>query len=494
MNDGGALRVAAARSSGMAMQPSPLATSLTRVALDAGHPAASSPLLVSKGNVGDAVTTLNSNPNPTQSMTRADPTIPQFKKKKKKKKLLKTTEFGDKYEWTGEILGTGAYSTVREAKHKGTGEIYAVKQINKMAAHDLADDVRAQVFDEYDLLQRCRVDGKPHPNILDMVDFFEDELDYLMVFEKMAGGELLQHIYARKTFTEREAADVTRDIASALAHLHQRGIAHRDLKPQNILCSSDKHASPAKLCDFNLGHAAKDGSQSPVITRDPVGTPDYMSPEVIRQQQGEDITYNKSCDVWGLGVIVYIMLSGEAPFDAGECGGKYCGWREGDNCSRCLENLQDEITDGHLTFDGPQWKNISGAAKDLLGRMLVPEEGRISAANILRHPWVRQIAPSTPLATPDVLRRPSAVDFFNSFATGANITNRALLDGAEDGELLHRGVSMLPAGVSKSSMMERRQRRAQASQALSSFSTVLELDLEHVTTPHFRPLAATKSG
>eukprot|EP00037_Helgoeca_nana_P027789 m.321871 g.321871 ORF g.321871 m.321871 type:complete len:126 (-) comp27594_c3_seq11:6167-6544(-) len=86
MNDGGALRVAAARSSGMAMQPSPLATSLTRVALDAGHPAASSPLLVSKGNVGDAVTTLNSNPNPTQSMTRADPTIPQFKKKKKKKK------------------------------------------------------------------------------------------------------------------------------------------------------------------------------------------------------------------------------------------------------------------------------------------------------------------------------------------------------------------------------------------------------------------------
>jgi serine/threonine protein kinase len=67
-----------------------------------------------------------------------------------------------RYEWTGEILGTGAYSTVREAKHKGTGEIYAVKQINKMAAHDLADDVRAQVFDEYDLLQRCRVDGKPH--------------------------------------------------------------------------------------------------------------------------------------------------------------------------------------------------------------------------------------------------------------------------------------------------------------------------------------------
>jgi MAP kinase interacting serine/threonine kinase len=117
----------------------------------------------------------------------------------------------------------------------------------------------------------------PAANILDMVDFFEDELDYLMVFEKMAGGELLQHIYARKTFTEREAADVTRDIASALAHLHQRGIAHRDLKPQNILCSSDKHASPAKLCDFNLGHAAKDGSQSPVITRDPVGTPDCTS-------------------------------------------------------------------------------------------------------------------------------------------------------------------------------------------------------------------------
>lgn len=67
-----------------------------------------------------------------------------------------------RYEWTGEILGTGAYSTVREAKHKGTGETFAVKQISKMTSHDLADDIRAQVFDEYDLLQRCRMDGKPH--------------------------------------------------------------------------------------------------------------------------------------------------------------------------------------------------------------------------------------------------------------------------------------------------------------------------------------------
>eukprot|EP00038_Savillea_parva_P001062 m.101057 g.101057 ORF g.101057 m.101057 type:complete len:484 (+) comp10372_c0_seq6:61-1512(+) len=425
--------------------------------------------------------------------TPADPTIPVFNKKKKKKKktVLRPAEFNDKYEFTGEILGAGTYATVREAREKATGRVFAVKQISKMTSHAYADDVRAQVFDEYDLLQRCRVDGRPHPNILDMVDFFEDELDYLMVFEKMEGGELLEHIHKRHQFTEREAADVTRDIASALAHLHKRGIAHRDLKPQNILCSSTKSASPAKLCDFNLGHASSDGSQSPLISRDPVGTPDYMSPEVIRQQQGEDISYSKSCDVWGLGVIVYIMLSGEAPFDAGECGSPTCGWREGEHCSRCLENLQDEITDGRLTFDGPEWRNVSGAAKDLIGRMLVPEERRISADNILRHPWVRQIAPSTPLATPDVLRRPSAVEYLNAVVSDANLTNRAL-DGPEESM---RGGMLIPGGISKSSMVERRQRR-RASQApdLSSFSDVLELDLEHVATPRFRNLKTLPSS
>lgn len=216
-----------------------------------------------------------------------------------------------------------------------------------------------------------------------------------------------------------------------------------------------------------------------------------MSPEVIRQQQGEDITYSKSCDVWGLGVIVFIMLSGEAPFDAGECGGDNCEWREGEHCSRCLENLQDEITDGRLNFEGPQWQHISGAAKDLIGRMLVPEETRISAVDILRHPWVRQVAPSTPLLTPDVLRRPSAVEFFNSFAADANLTNRAL-DGPE-AEL--RVGTLIPVGFSKSSMVERRQRRraSHVPAELSSFSTVLELDLEHVSTPRFRPIPSSKS-
>jgi serine/threonine protein kinase len=101
----------------------------------------------------------------------------------------------------------------------------------------------------------------------------------------------INHLSQRtRRFTEREAADVTRDIATALEHIHSLGIAHRDVKPQNVLCSSQVHASPAKLCDFNLGYAPQDGSQSPLISRDPVGTPDYMSPEVIRQQQGEDIS------------------------------------------------------------------------------------------------------------------------------------------------------------------------------------------------------------
>lgn len=116
------------------------------------------------------------------------------------------------------------------------------------------------------------------------------------------------------------------------------GIAHRDLKPENILCVDPDKLTPIKICDFDLGSGIKFNSAltSPIATPQlltPVGSAEFMAPEVVEAFVGEANSYDKRCDLWSLGVIMYILLCGYPPF-YGNCG-MDCGWERGDNCNSC---------------------------------------------------------------------------------------------------------------------------------------------------------------
>ena len=150
-------------------------------------------------------------------------------------------------------------------------------------------------------------------------------------------------------FTEEEAANVVSDVTGALSHLHAKGIAHRDLKPENVLCVHRNDTSAVKLCDFDLGsgirlNTAGGGSVTAPILCTPVGSAEFMAPEIVEaftEDNDEDLMYDKRCDLWSLGVMMYILLCGYPPF-TGSCGFS-CEWSRGGSCDSCQDNLFHNI-------------------------------------------------------------------------------------------------------------------------------------------------------
>merc|ERR1719236_156294 len=236
---------------------------------------------------------------------------------------------------------------------------------------------------------------KGHPNIIQLIEYFEEPDRFYLVFEKIHGGQLLDHIQNRVRFTEKEASYVIRDLASALQFLHKKGIAHRDLKPENVLCEYEDQLCPVKLCDFDLGSGIKFNSQltSPISTpalMTPVGSAEFMAPEVVEafmDDTEDDFKYDKRCDLWSLGVMMYILLCGYPPF-SGNCGHE-CGWASGGACDACQLNLFKNIQDGKYEFHQREWGTISPEAKSLIMELLVKTpKRRLSAGDVLQHPWL----------------------------------------------------------------------------------------------------------
>lgn len=342
------------------------------------------------------------------------------RKKKKRAADIPVKKFNDLYEPTGEILGNGAYASVRTYRNLENQQEYAVKIIEKGNIRS-----RTKVFKEIEIYHVCRGEK----SILQMFEYFEEEEQFYLVFEKMPGGTLLANIEQRGHLSELEACQIIKCIAEALYFLHSKGIAHRDLKPDNILCENGDEVVPIRICDFDLAsgfpiNSEKDSCKTPELLT-PVGSAEYMAPEVVDAWVGESFSYDKKCDLWSLGIILYIMLCGYPPF-YGQCGSD-CGWERGEMCSNCQETLFNSIQEGLYEFPEAEWACISEEAKDLIRHLLVREPSkRYSAVEVLNDPWITHPPEATPLATPRILTRNNSTKDLESFADAAISINRMM--------------------------------------------------------------------
>ena len=179
-----------------------------------------------------------------------------------------------------------------------------------------------------------------------------------------AGGELFDRIVEAEFFSEQMAAQIFRQILLALNYCHSENVVHRDLKPENFLFVDKTEQSDLKIIDFGLSKIMGSGKLQRMKTR--AGTPYYISPEVLAG------SYDISCDMWSAGCMLYILLCGYPPF-------------YGDDNTEILQMVAKGVFD----FDGEEWDDISADAKDLIKKLIVSPEKRLTAPEALKHKWLR---------------------------------------------------------------------------------------------------------
>ncbi|ETI40794.1 CAMK protein kinase [Phytophthora nicotianae P10297] len=287
-------------------------------------------------------------------------------------------------------IGSGAFGVVRLGMHEETGEVAAVK----IVPLENPDDRRSYPALEREIaaLKLVKALGG-HNSIIDLRDVYVEGRKLFLVTELARGGELFEQIVAYGSFPELKARDVAREMASALSFLHRHGLVHKDVKPENILMSArvvdpnangvfrkgsrHENSSLVKLADFGSA-----GPASANTNLEEIGTGAYLPPELLTSG-----VCTSACDMWALGCVLYIMLSGSHPFDL-------------DGMSADNE-VEHRIKSEAITFDFSAWDHVSPDAKDLISKLLVKDPAlRLTADQMLQHPWMNANAEAT-------LRRPS---------------------------------------------------------------------------------------
>ena len=262
-------------------------------------------------------------------------------------------------------IGEGGYGKIYKVKNKESGDIRAMKQIMKSKIPDIE-----KFQNEIKILSMV-----DHPNIVRLFEVIEDDKYFNLFQELCTGGELLSKV--KKPLKEKEIAKIFKQIMSAIAYCHEKGIVHRDMKLENILFATESEDSPIKIIDFGLSVLlGKKETKNENETADlkkygfkrmttKVGTIYYMSPEVIKGN------YDEKCDIWACGVILYTLLSGYPPFNG-----------------QTDKDIYNMISKMNFDFEQPVWKNVSKYAKELINKMLSPAKSRYTAEEVLNSKWL----------------------------------------------------------------------------------------------------------
>ncbi|KAG2439952.1 hypothetical protein HXX76_004071 [Chlamydomonas incerta] len=274
----------------------------------------------------------------------------------------------------GQVLGKGGFGKVYLATHKHTKLQYAVKQVEKRPESWVQEALLLEIA-----VQRRACTAIPQAVKLEEV--FEDGGYTYLVLELCPGGEVFDRIIDQGNFCERDAAQVLRALLAFIAALHGRlGVAHRDIKPMNLLLtcgpSQPLTAADVRFADFGLSAFCADGEHF----HETCGTIYFQAPEVVGDASGR-VRYDKGADVWAAGVTLFVLLCGWVPF-----GGRFA-------FKKSELELRKIIRAGKFSFTGLVWEVVSDSAKDILRLMLTPDPAaRPSAAQLLTHPWFAEAA------------------------------------------------------------------------------------------------------
>ncbi|KAJ8913845.1 hypothetical protein NQ315_003754 [Exocentrus adspersus] len=253
-------------------------------------------------------------------------------------------------------LGRGKYATVCRAVHKKTGTSYAAKFMKKRRRNQ---DQMKEIIHEIAVLTECKMTNK----VIRLHEVYESPTEVVLILELAAGGELQHILDGEQCLGEDEARKAMKQILEGVAYLHHKNIAHLDLKPQNLLLSTADCCDEIKLCDFGISKVLEPG----VTIREILGTADYVAPEVLNYEP-----ISLSTDIWSIGVLTYVILSGFSPFGADDKQQTYL------NISKCS-----------LSFEAEHFKDVSSAAIDFIkSTLIIDPRKRPTVYDLLNHPWI----------------------------------------------------------------------------------------------------------
>ncbi|KAF0299363.1 Twitchin [Amphibalanus amphitrite] len=259
----------------------------------------------------------------------------------------------DHYEILEEI-GTGAFGVVHRCRERKSGHIFAAKFIP--ISHPMEKEL---IKKEIDIMNQLH-----HPKLINLHDAFEEDDEMVLIFEFLSGGELFERITAEGyTMSEAEVINYMRQICEAVKHMHEKNIIHLDVKPENIMCQTSK-STKVKLIDFGLATKLNPNELVKIST----GTAEFAAPEIVEREPVGFYT-----DMWAVGVLGYVLLSGLSPF-------------AGENDIDTLKNVRSCDWD----FDEEAFNNVSEEGKDFIRRLLIKaKEKRMTAHECLEHPWLK---------------------------------------------------------------------------------------------------------